>query len=123
MLVFTFSTCYSCPILVKVAFSRQFFETNSNIKFHENPSSGSRVVPCGETDGQTDRHTEVNSRFRNFVNAPKNETLKETSILVKTLSKTWRLCAAQLSQLFHDHPKTSVYFSYSGPMSPFEPFS
>jgi len=26
---------------------------NSNIKFHENRSSGSRVVPCGRTDGQT----------------------------------------------------------------------
>jgi len=26
----------------------------SNIKFHENPSSGSRVVPCGLTDGRAD---------------------------------------------------------------------
>jgi hypothetical protein len=34
--------------------SRQTFEKSSNIKFHENPSSGSRVVPCGRTDRQTD---------------------------------------------------------------------
>jgi hypothetical protein len=27
----------------------------SNIKFNENPSSGSRVVPGGRTDRQTDR--------------------------------------------------------------------
>ena len=27
-----------------------FFEKYSNIKFHENPSSGSRAVPCGRTD-------------------------------------------------------------------------
>jgi len=25
-----------------------------NIKFHDDLSSGSRVVPCGRTDGQTD---------------------------------------------------------------------
>jgi hypothetical protein len=28
-------------------FSQHIFEKYSNIKFHENPSSGSRVVPCG----------------------------------------------------------------------------
>ena len=27
---------------------------NSNTKFHQDPSSGSRVVPCGRTDGHTD---------------------------------------------------------------------
>jgi hypothetical protein len=27
-------------------------EKRLNIKFHQNPSSGSRVVPCGQTDGQ-----------------------------------------------------------------------
>ena len=30
----------------------------SNTKFHQNSSSGSRVVPCGQTDG-----CEANSRF------------------------------------------------------------
>jgi hypothetical protein len=30
-------------------FSTDFWKP-SNIKFHENPSSGSRVVPCGQTD-------------------------------------------------------------------------
>ena len=34
----------------------------SNIKFHQNPSSGSRVFPCGRTDGQD----EANSRFSQF---------------------------------------------------------
>jgi hypothetical protein len=42
----------SCPILTKREFCRQIFEKSSNIKFHENPSSGSRVVPCGRKDGQ-----------------------------------------------------------------------
>ena len=33
-------------------FSTQIFEKSSNIKLHENPSSGSRVVPCEQTDKQ-----------------------------------------------------------------------
>jgi len=47
------STRYSRQILVKLEFSRQVFEKYSSIKFHENPSSGSRVVPCGRADRQT----------------------------------------------------------------------
>jgi len=36
----------------------------SNIKFRENPSPGSRVVPCDRRmGGQTDRHDAANSRF------------------------------------------------------------
>jgi hypothetical protein len=40
----------SCHISVKLEFSRQIFEKYSNVEFHENLSSGSRVVPCGQTD-------------------------------------------------------------------------
>jgi hypothetical protein len=54
-------TSYSCHILMKLEFSRQAFEKYSNIKFHEKPSIGSRVVPCRQTD--TDRHDEANSRY------------------------------------------------------------
>ena len=53
-----YSTHYSCPILMKLEFSQNFFEKYSNIKFHENVSSGNLVVPCGQMDG------------RNFVNVP-----------------------------------------------------
>jgi len=35
-------------------------------EFHENPSNGSRVVPCGRTDRQTGRHDKGNSRFSQF---------------------------------------------------------
>jgi len=35
---------------MKLEFSRTIFEKSSNIKFHENPSSASRVIPCGQTD-------------------------------------------------------------------------
>jgi len=48
-------TCYPSHILMKVSFSRHIFEKYSNIKFHKNPSSGSRVVQYGRTDEHTDR--------------------------------------------------------------------
>jgi hypothetical protein len=64
---------YCCQILIKLEFSQQIFESSSNIKFHENPSSESRDFPCGhrdrerETDRQTDM-TELIFAFRNFAN-------------------------------------------------------
>jgi hypothetical protein len=49
-----------------------FFSRNPrNIKFHENSSSGSRVDPCGQTDGLTDMARLIVA-FGNFANAPKN---------------------------------------------------
>ena len=48
-------------------FSGQIFEKHSNIQFHENLSSGSRVVPCGLTD-----MTKLMVAFPNSANAPKN---------------------------------------------------
>ena len=33
--------------------SQRIFQKSSNIKFNGNPSSGVRVVPCEQTDGQT----------------------------------------------------------------------
>jgi len=62
---------------MKLEFSRQIFKKSSNIKFHKNPSSGGRVVPCGRTDGQTDM-TKLIVAFRNFANAPSD--LKEQSL-------------------------------------------
>jgi len=40
--------------LIELESSRQIFEKYSNIKFHETPPSGSRVVPCGQTDRRAD---------------------------------------------------------------------
>jgi len=51
---------------MKLEFSRHSFEKYSDIKFNENASSASRVVPCGRTDGRIDRHDEANSRFSQF---------------------------------------------------------
>jgi len=44
-------------ILMKLDLSQQIFEKNSNIKFHENPFSGSRVVPCRQTDVRQTRQS------------------------------------------------------------------
>jgi hypothetical protein len=58
------------PDLNKILISRRFFKKFSNIKFPENPSSGSRVIPCGRTD----RHDEAYVvAFRNFSNAATNK--------------------------------------------------
>ena len=54
--------------------SQQTSEKRSNIKFHENPSSGSRDVPRQQAGGQTDRQTDITKLivvFRNFPDAPK----------------------------------------------------
>jgi hypothetical protein len=37
------------------------------MKFHENLSSGSQVVPCAQTERKTDRHDEALVPFHSFV--------------------------------------------------------
>ena len=45
---------------MKLKCSGQIFEKYSNIKFHQNPSSGILVVSCGQKDRQTrDRQTDT----------------------------------------------------------------
>jgi len=56
---------------MELEFSQQSFGKFSDIKFDENPSNGSRVVPCGPTDGRTDI-TKLIVAFRNFAKGPKN---------------------------------------------------
>jgi hypothetical protein len=53
-------------------FSTQILEKVANIKFHQNPSSGGRVVPCGQKD------MKLIVAFRNFTNAPNNGRWKIT---------------------------------------------
>ena len=54
---FMWSAPYSCQILMNLAFALQTFQKYSNIKFNENPSSGSTVIPCGRTDRWSDGQT------------------------------------------------------------------
>ena len=55
-------------IFMKLEFSRQILEISSNTKFHENPFSSRRAVPCG----QTDRHDEANIRVSQFYKKRRN---------------------------------------------------
>jgi hypothetical protein len=52
---------------MKLEFCQQFFKKYSNTKFHENPSSGSKVVPWERTDIMN-----LIFAFRNFAKAPKD---------------------------------------------------
>jgi len=73
------SSCKVSFILVRfwrnLNLINRFSEKNpSYIKFHENPSSGSRVVPPGRTNERKDKRTDMTKlivAFRNFAKAPK----------------------------------------------------
>jgi len=49
--------------LIKLESYRQIFDKYSYIKFYENPFSGGRVVPYGQTDGEADSHDEAKRLF------------------------------------------------------------
>jgi len=63
---------YSCEILMELEFCRQIFEKYKNMEFYDSRFNGSRVVPFGQTEAQTDKYEEANRRFCNLVNAIKN---------------------------------------------------
>jgi len=69
---------YSCQVVMKLEFSQQTFENFSNLKFHENPPSESRVVTCGRKDRRSDT-TKLLVASRNFANVP--ETIQTSFAL------------------------------------------
>jgi len=58
-------------LLWNLSFMDNLKKKFSNIRFHENLSSGRWVVPCRQTDGWTDM-TKLIVAFCNLVKAPKN---------------------------------------------------
>jgi len=84
-----YGTRYSCQVLSKLEFSRQIFEKQPNLKFHENTSSGSPVVPCGQTDKVRERHDKANSRFSQFCKpAQKSSYLSHNTVSSVQLDTT-----------------------------------
>jgi len=97
--------------LMRLQCSRQIFKKYSNIKCHENMSSGSHVFPCEQTDGPTDEQTDkqTGSRqkgrgtdvtklrvaSRNFANAPK-KTCRHGHVFIKRLAWTRMHCGTNL---------------------------
>jgi hypothetical protein len=62
---------------MKLEFSRRIIAKLSHKIFYENPSSGSHVIPCGQTGGRTDMK-KLKIVFRNFAKgAPKPETTNQ----------------------------------------------
>jgi len=71
---------HSCQILMELESSWKIFKKYSNIKFHENPSSGSPVVACRQMDRQTNtRKKKIILAFHNFTNTPKHLASHECS--------------------------------------------
>ena len=94
---------------MKLEFSRYIFENTSDTKFHQNPSNGSRVIPCGQREGRTDgrRDMKLVVAFRSFTNAPNNQVI---CFLVNNRNMSWvflsshrdivyvgRICSARLT--------------------------
>jgi hypothetical protein len=74
------NTRCSSPILMKHGFSRHICEKYSNIKLHENPYDGSRALPRGRTDRQTDM-TKLIVTFWDSANAPENYSFQLWNLL------------------------------------------
>jgi len=113
------SSRYSCPILLKLEFSRQILEKFANIKLRQNPSNGSRVLSSGQTDGRKDRHTDMTKliiAFLNFANAPKMDTQDKYGNYVtrnifaltsaKRSSHFWYSCPQSAHELDWNHALT-----------------
>jgi len=85
-------------------FRNSLLKKYSNIKFHENPSSGSRVVPGGQTDGRKDWHDKANSRSSQFCERSKKDGNTYTgwskslcapddcTVIVRCTETFWSLC-------------------------------
>jgi hypothetical protein len=73
---------------MRLEFSGQIFEKYSYIKFRENPSNGSRVIPCGRTD-----MTKLIIGTPNFANVPNEAELVCRRIMVCTPYQTLFGCS------------------------------
>ena len=68
-------------------FFRQIFEKYTDIKFHVNPMSGSRAVPCGRADEDTTKLMVACGNYANAPNKANNATyLHGTKVLLHKLT-------------------------------------
>ena len=59
------STCHSFQIFIKLQIRERFSQNSQMSNLFENPSSGSRGIPCALKE-QTDRHDGANNRLSQF---------------------------------------------------------
>jgi len=74
---------------MKLEFSQQIFKKYTNIKFWENPSSRSKVVPHRQRVGKIQR-TKLIVTFHSFVNLPNDTHILKFNTLNKTLN-VWKV--------------------------------
>jgi hypothetical protein len=79
----------------------KILENSSSIKFNENPPSGSRIVPCGQTDGLTDRYDESNSRFSQFC----ERDLKNEFWVLPIVTSKWPGLVQRLIEMNEGYPE------------------
>jgi hypothetical protein len=77
-----------CPILNKFDFSERIFMKVPNIKFRENPSSGSHADKCAQTDGRTEITKRIDA-FLDNANAPKKNFNSKHAELEPTIQIAW----------------------------------
>jgi hypothetical protein len=65
---------------MKLEICQQIFEKSSNTKFHENSSSGSRVLSCGPTDRQTWAHFFLRCTLKQTKVEPRNSAAVSLSL-------------------------------------------
>jgi hypothetical protein len=119
--VFTWSTRFSCQVLIKLTtleFSQQIFKKYSNIEFHQKPFSGGPDVPYDgqtQTDGQSDMMKLIIA-FRNLVKSPKKSglvfiTTKECIYCaVRTKSQIYLKLTLVCKELVHVILKRQSFF-------------
>jgi hypothetical protein len=103
LFVFTQSTLYSRPILMKLEFSRQIFEKYSNTKFHENSSSGSADGRMGGLETSSQQSHSAIFRTRLKINTRFTTGMPEHDKLWPTDRQTDR---------YQQHSKTTVPVHY-----------
>ena len=113
------STGYCCAGFNETWILSTNLKKYSNIKFHKNPSSGSRVVPWG----QTHRHDEPVT-FQNFANAPKMRHIthlkrpfkRNDSALYTTLDKPFinlqEPCVLYIGRAYRYPPDVAFYIYF-----------
>jgi len=81
----------------------RFLEKHSYIKFHENTSSGSRVVPCGQTDEQSLR------RLFQITNLMRNSFILQQYVCYSTILSMFRAapCSSSEEQIVLPQPLVS----------------
>ena len=87
---------------MKLEFSRKISQKSSNIQFHENPSSGRRVV----ADVQTGRHNEA-SRFSRFCEKRVKNTATENRHVLVVKSKITHIKMSIPNYIVGQHGNTA----------------